>query len=625
VDVNKYTLNECGTVRTLSLYVNATTGGSARMALYRDAAGVPDALIAESAAVAVSIGWNEIDIPDVLLAAGDYWIGLQTETGVVVAYDDGVSGDDPYISYPFGAFPAALPVMNMWNALYSMYANYCPSGCPSPTATPTETQTFTISPTPIPPCVCPDELGTTYMAAMQGAANGYVFSNWYPMTEDGTATSMELYIKAGSGDGRLAVYSNTLAGLSVGLPDTLVFESAPFAVSVGWNTVAIPQTVLQANTIYWLAFQTQNDTIMVAGETGAAGDLYYRASAFGNFPGTFGPGTAFTSLFSMHINYCPVVCPATPTSTVVNTPTQTATTVPGGSIVSSIAAPETGVVGQQVTIIMTVFNNGIVAIDNISASALAIDVSAALNLYSAPSAVISSLAPGAVDTFTWVYDVTAAAPAVTLSGNASGFNTVTSAPVSSAVTFCVPVMACLNPTATFTATPTVTLVMVSTNTYTATRTYTRTFTPTFTFTVTATNTITPTLTFTPTITATRTGTPTATMTQQNTPVTLEIVNNESVPYPNPVRVNVDLKIRFELNRSAEKAEFCMFTPSQRKIRKIEFTAAQVINNLHSGNNHVIVSRDQLSGLAAGVYYYYISAENSSQKVRSKVEKIIVIK
>lgn len=177
------------------------------------------------------------------------------------------------------------------------------------------------------------------------------------------------------------------------------------------------------------------------------------------------------------------------------------------------------------------------------------------------------------------------------------------------------------PTGLATQLPTDTATEAPTNTQVTAATYTVTSTVTRTSTLVST----PTLTRTPTVTSTRTPLPTVTVTQINTPVILELTGNSCTSYPNPAFAGAGLRIRFNINRSASKVVFTMFTTSFRKVRQFERQPLAVINNLTRGDNEMQISPAELDGLSAGVYFYYIKVENNSQSVKSKTEKIIIIK
>jgi hypothetical protein len=203
---------------------------------------------------------------------------------------------------------------------------------------------------------------------------------------------------------------------------------------------------------------------------------------------------------------------------------------------------------------------------------------------------------------------------------------------------CTPIVTdTFTPTETPTDLPT--LLPTGTDTPAATETGTEPATPVETFTMTRTPDIINTDTLTPNMTMTDTAVPTATFTRtpgatatqtsvipQNTPYVLAFKNYAMVTsFPNPVLSDTDVRIRFEINRSADKAEFYMFTASRRKVRVIEIPGSLVINNLMQGSNDLIIGKQDLKGLAAGIYYYYVIVDHSGQRVRSKIDKIIIIK
>jgi hypothetical protein len=309
MDSNKISLKEAGTVTSLSINVSATGGGQIRMALYDDNSGAPGNLITESAPQPSAIGWNTVDITDTSLAAGNYWIAFQMEAGVTITADKGINGDEQWIAQSFGSFPASAGAVNPFLSVYSLKANYCPAVCSTPT--------------PIGICACQTEFGMTYQAATAGAPAGFAISSWYGMSEDGVASSMDLYVVSGSGQASMAIYSNSLTTTAAGQPYELVAQSDAFTVVTGWNTVNIPQTLLKANTIYWLTFQS-GAGIKIAGEGGGTGDMYYRSMAFGAYPEKFTNATANTDDYSINVNYCPVLCPPTATPTPTNTASYTA-------------------------------------------------------------------------------------------------------------------------------------------------------------------------------------------------------------------------------------------------------------------------------------------------------------
>jgi hypothetical protein len=89
---SKFTLSEKGTLVRLSAYLDGLGGASGtqsvRLALYRDASGVPGALVAQTSTKTISAGaagsWVNFTAPNVPLDPGVYWAVIHTgDTGVL--------------------------------------------------------------------------------------------------------------------------------------------------------------------------------------------------------------------------------------------------------------------------------------------------------------------------------------------------------------------------------------------------------------------------------------------------------------------------------------------------------------------------------------------------------------
>ena len=324
VDTNRITMKQDGVVTALEMYVVSESGGRISMALYSDNGGAPGTLIAESAAQTAVVGWNVVNVASTMVPAGTYWVAWQMDSDVVITADVGVTGDDQWLTQSFGAFPASMAGASSFYLIITSKVDYCPLTCNTITPTPT--------PTAIPECMCAAQFGMQYEGSSGlGPINGFSTATWYGMSEDGIATSMEVYITQGSGNARLALYTNSVTTTANAQPDELICESQPFAVTVGWNTVAIPQVFLAANTVYWLTFECDDPSIYVAADNGNAGDVYYREQAFGDFDAEFTNATSAAFDDSILVNYCPLSCPPTPTvtetvsETVTETPSMAAT------------------------------------------------------------------------------------------------------------------------------------------------------------------------------------------------------------------------------------------------------------------------------------------------------------
>ena len=190
-------------------------------------------------------------------------------------------------------------------------------------------------------------------------------------------------------------------------------------------------------------------------------------------------------------------------------------------------------------------------------------------------------------------------------------------------------------TATGTLTQTFTCTPSATASVTATRTWTNTVVNTSIFTATATNTVQPASTGTFTATQTFTVTSVDTATPVNTPTPAAVKTPDGKPgildpvaYPNPYSGadNTGLNIRFKMAGTAAKIKFRLFTVSYRHIREESFTAGRVNGGLTSGVNVITILPEYFRGLAAGTYYYMLSAEDGGgNKISSGLNTIIIMR
>ena len=327
IESNIFTLAEDANVRSLSMKINTTTGGNVRMAIYSDYPGAPAALIVESNSQPGVPGWNTLDIPDTYLAAGTYWIAWQVEAGTFMQVEAGTGVEEGYVSSTYMPFPALFPAGDLDVLKFMVKADYCPVICGTPTftgtitATTTPTPTVSITPTYVGTCACPDVFGKSYISGNATNAEGYVFANWYGISEDGNASAISINVASGTGSARVALYTNSTGG-TPGVPVSLLCESAETAVVPGMNTINIPQAGLGAGQVYWIAFQVSTGIILSA-EAAPAGDLYFIAQAFGPFPGNMSGATGAAFSCDVQVHYCPVVCPVTPSETATITPSET--------------------------------------------------------------------------------------------------------------------------------------------------------------------------------------------------------------------------------------------------------------------------------------------------------------
>ncbi len=103
---SKFTLTEKGTLVRLSAYLDGQGGASGtqsiRLALYRDASGVPGALVAQTSTKTIAAGaaasWQNFSAPNISLDPGVYWAVIHTGDTSVLARNYG----DPATANWFG-------------------------------------------------------------------------------------------------------------------------------------------------------------------------------------------------------------------------------------------------------------------------------------------------------------------------------------------------------------------------------------------------------------------------------------------------------------------------------------------------------------------------------------------
>jgi len=140
----------------------------------------------------------------------------------------------------------------------------------------------------------------------------------------------------------------------------------------------------------------------------------------------------------------------------------------------------------------------------------------------------------------------------------------------------------------------------------------------------------------PTNTPTRTNTPTSPTPTQGTGTPIPTPGSilkfddkkDIIVYPNPHSVATPIAIDFYLVKPAEKIWFRLYTTSGRLIREVYYTknSPYISNNLIQGKNTITVGADNFKGLAQGTYYYVLVAEDeTNRQVKSKIEKLLIIK
>ncbi|MBN2754876.1 MAG: cellulase family glycosylhydrolase [Candidatus Goldbacteria bacterium] len=213
--------------------------------------------------------------------------------------------------------------------------------------------------------------------------------------------------------------------------------------------------------------------------------------------------------------------------------------------------------------------------------------------------------PGSTNTFTHTITNTAT-------------NTFTSVPPTSTHTF----------TRTFTNTATNTFTSVPpTSTHTFTRTFTNTATNTFTsvpltathtFTASYTETavvFTPTYTFTSTVTVVYTGTPTPVPTEGEK-AEIKDVDVYPVPFDNKGKVYFE----FTLTKSMNSVELKIYSSGYRLLKRVDVSSACV-----PGRKKSAIAAVEFGNLANGTYYFVLEGNSAEGFVRSRTEKMIILK
>jgi len=145
-----------------------------------------------------------------------------------------------------------------------------------------------------------------------------------------------------------------------------------------------------------------------------------------------------------------------------------------------------------------------------------------------------------------------------------------------------------------------------------------TFTPTNTNTFTATNTHT--YTNTPTHTSTFTYTPTPTATSKVLEVT------DLLPYPNPYDPIAQPFLRIKVKvtqKDVESLSVRIYSSAQRLIDEKVFEG-QALTQILSGDC-IYYQSETLKNLSNGTYYYVIMVTKDGKEVRSKIDKVIILK
>ncbi len=434
--------------------------------------------------------------------------------------------------------------------------------------------------------------GTTYpcigmgsqLSATGGAPN-------FTETDISSCTGIKFWVKGDGNNYLMKIpYTDGSGNNLTGYNDYKVTFNAPaawsqvdapfatFAQAAGWGTSAVMTTVLQ----HAKEFQWQTNFNAAAGT--ATADLWvdevvlYGCASCPAAPTAYPTATntaggATNTFTPTPTNTAPA---ATSTNTFTNTPTQTntPTTVPTVAnpslIITGMNVPVNVTVGQQLTVVMNVNNNGNALVNNIAPSALTVSVPADVSLSTGPSpATVGSLAANGNTEFTWVYTVLQTGT-VSFQGTAAGNS---GGPVTSAVSNSLSVALLAAPTPTITMTPVGTATPTPANVI-------EFFTPVDT----------------------------------RTPVILIRPNPNPTPGTTPGRF-----VDFTVTKPITKTVFKIYTSMGRLIRRVEQTLPP-----EYGKISIPVDGTIFHGLANGVYYYVvIVTDTSGVEAKSPISKIVV--
>jgi len=330
-----------------------------------------------------------------------------------------------------------------------------------------QSKTFTITMQPPPSCASgPATFGDTADGIGCCNLSGQLDCCSYSLSQAMTVNSLQIYMGSGTNcHGVLGIYSD-----NAGSPGALLTQSNAMLMTSGWNTFAVPNTVLAPGT-YWLSASFDSGTANFFYSNAGGGGLLWKTFSYnGSMPSA--PGSGFTGygwLMSIYASGC---LQSVPTPTKTNTPTSTFTSTKTFTSTSTATFTPTKTNTPTPT-----------------------------STYSFTPTKTNSFTPTA--TFTWTRSNT---PTSTATFSSTPTRTFTSTGTST-----------FTPTSTASYTRTFTPTFTATFSSTPTRTFTSTGTPTNSSTPTATSTNTSTHSLTPTGTSTNTPTVTPTTTRTMTP------------------------------------------------------------------------------------------------------------
>lgn len=120
----------------------------------------------------------------------------------------------------------------------------------------------------------------------------------FTLSETAIIQSITLYVNAGYGDIRLAIYDD-----DAGDPGALQCETASEATDAGWNTLNTATNPTLSPGTYWLAWHIANDGENIRNKAGTSNQLAYRFHEYGAFPDPFTPEWYADEEYSIYSTY----------------------------------------------------------------------------------------------------------------------------------------------------------------------------------------------------------------------------------------------------------------------------------------------------------------------------------
>ena len=126
-------------------------------------------------------------------------------------------------------------------------------------------------------------LGNGDLSWNASQSSGYFELEKFQAVAAGTLKSIRVYFAGGSGNVKVAIYSD-----SSGSPNALL-ASATAACSAGWNTISVSDVSIVSGTYYWLAHITDCGFLRAVSSGGVAKYKFTSYSKF-SFPNPAGSG-----------------------------------------------------------------------------------------------------------------------------------------------------------------------------------------------------------------------------------------------------------------------------------------------------------------------------------------------